>query len=115
MSTNFYTEMNKCECCGRADKKMIGKRAGGWRFLIKIYRQGAYFNYEQFTEYLRSDKVDNIVDEYGVSYTVDEFLEIVEERSDEREHTDVQNYENPRHAKGIENWGPADAKEGAWT
>ena len=39
MSTNFYVIIDRCDACGRQDRFHLGKRAAGWSFLFRGYKE----------------------------------------------------------------------------
>jgi hypothetical protein len=80
MSTNFYVFTmgdTTCESCGhtRADQKIdthLGQRAAGWEFLYRADPNWtAETAYEEWTKRIRTGQ---IVDEYGLEYTVEDLL-----------------------------------------
>lgn len=112
MGTNYYWCINHCNSCGRNDRYHIGKRSGGWRFLLRGYPRGIedhdtlaaltaapVMSWEDWKKVVvrapedRSDPLfkvpwSHIEDEYGEVISPDEFEKIVEEsRSEKHNHT----------------------------
>lgn len=93
MGTNYFVELNKCDCCNRSNKIHIGKSSFGWSFTFRGYDgQYGYItdsnendvevptdlqlkSWKQWKEYLK-DKL--IVDEYGDSQDYEEFVAYIE-------------------------------------
>jgi hypothetical protein len=87
MGTNFYLAKRPCKECGLEPEEIhLGKRSGGWRFLV----QGHIWN-EALGSEIRSckemiavaramcEKGWLIRDEYGEEYAVQEFKEVLEQ------------------------------------
>jgi hypothetical protein len=77
MGTNFYIET--CDADGFTDMVHIGKRSGGWVF---SFQGGIYASIDAWQKRLDetvTSNGENIQDEYGTVYTVQEFWEMVEE------------------------------------
>ncbi len=71
MSTNF--EMYDRE---RQEIRHLGQRAGGWQFMFRAWPELGIMDTQTWLRQL--DSAEWIKDEYGRSYSVDEFLEAVE-------------------------------------
>lgn len=93
MGTNYYAEINKCECCKRCDKIHIGKSSMGWAFTFRGYKNPYGYietdegkdvpvpddfcisSWKDWKEYLKNTE---IIDEYGRNISYDEFVDLVE-------------------------------------
>lgn len=84
MGTNYYLEVDKCECCQRSEKIHIGKKSYGWVFMFR-----GYYKYEtpldihlnswyEWKKYLLTAAA-RILNEYDEYVPLDEFIDIVEE------------------------------------
>ena len=83
MGTNYYTEIEACECCGRrAEDLHIGKSSSGWRFLFQSHRHLGLDSRAAWEAYLLKAEAkagENIItDENGVDHSVAEFFTMVD-------------------------------------
>lgn len=80
MGTNYYVDpLPPCECCGRSyESKHIGKSSFGWCFALCVYPDEGINSLQDWRGYLLG-KV--IRDEYGDLVSLDDFMNIVTERS----------------------------------
>jgi len=88
MGTNYYLVVNKCECCNRRDLVHIGKKSLGWQF--SFYGPVQQFpdlrSWESWKVFLINQL---IVDEYDRDITFEEFVLLVENSKDGRNHFDA--------------------------
>lgn len=84
MSTNYYWQLNHCESCGRSDEPIhISKSLTSWASKVEwddeLGPVPTITSVFAWAQWLRRNK-DNgyIVDEYGQTYEVEEFLALVE-------------------------------------
>lgn len=85
MGTNYYLikEVNRCECCGRADELSnlhIGKSAGGWAFALRIYPDDGINSLDDWKQ--RWNQMGLVIrDSYGKQISPDGMLDIVTNRA----------------------------------
>lgn len=122
MSTNFYLHRDPQNCgeCGKPGREAeihIGKRSGGWVFTWQGFNGGdipeaprGLFDAETWREFLTAEVANGgrIESEYGVQYTVDEFMREVEEQRGLRR----QSHEYPDSHKAPA--GPDEVSYGEW-
>ena len=73
MSTNYYIDVNKCDCCGRFEEVHIGKKSAGWEFMFQSYN--TLRSWQAWKQFLTSQK---IYDEYEREVEYDDFVRKVE-------------------------------------
>jgi hypothetical protein len=85
MGTNFYLGKKPCDKCGLTpDKIHLGKRSGGWRFLVRGYRNNELGNpissYREMLSMVDSMRESGwtVFDEYGKEYPGHDFEAEVE-------------------------------------
>jgi|ERR1019366_3151677 hypothetical protein len=103
MGTNYYIQTqptNHCDKCGREDPAEnihIGKSSGGWKFSFHT----RFKTFKEWKVFLEANK-DQIVDEYDSPISLEDLLEIVEEKQGgiwlgdpryERAHHELSTYE----------------------
>lgn len=80
MSTNFYTTVDRNHCfhCGSrvpwTERLHIGKSAGGWRFVFRVYEDPPLKDMASWKTYLDGRP---ITDEYGRERTADDFFDMI--------------------------------------
>jgi len=93
MGTNYYWRQQThpgCEACGRKpeyDDLHIGKSSAGWTFSFHADEGRGLTSWRAWKEFLiqgEAEKRGEIVDEYDVRLTFEEFRSVVEERSHPR-------------------------------
>lgn len=111
MSTNFYLHRDPKNCgeCGKPGQEAevhIGKRSGGWVFVWQGF--DATFDESTWREFLTAELADGgrILDEYGVSYSLTDFMAEVEGCRGQRRQSAM--YE------GFAAVGPDDVSYGNW-
>ena len=80
MGTNYYVmdDTDYCKHCGRGEReKHLGKSSAGWCFGLHVYPDENINTLDDLVEMI-GDK--QIVDEYGETFTLDEFLAVVKDR-----------------------------------
>lgn len=86
MGTNYFLELDVCECCGHSKKRKaplhIGKNSCGWRFSFQIADPKESWNdyphsVQGWRELIAKDE-NLIYDEYGDPWDKDAFWEMVE-------------------------------------
>lgn len=94
MSTNFYLHRDPQNCgeCGKPGRESeihIGKRSGGWVFTWQGFNggdipeaPGGLYDADTWRAFLTAEVAvgGRIESEYGIQYTVDEFMHEVEEQ-----------------------------------
>lgn len=91
MGTNYYLKSKPCESCGHSNnEKHIGKSSCGWQFHFRGYRDEPLIS---FNDWLAQMKDPNkiIVDEYGKTISIDEFISKVESKKCEINSWNVNN------------------------
>lgn len=81
MGTNYYHQ-RRCLACGHISETHIGKKSGGWRFLLRA--SNGLRSWGEWLARLRSD--GKIIDEYERTVSLDRFVEIVVESKEEESH-----------------------------
>lgn len=86
MSTNYYAVMDLCSCCGRHDTVHICKSLTSFRCPVNYEDDGRQVlgpaSWDEWKARLRTrddNQVDYIVDEYGRTHTVEEFITMVDD------------------------------------
>ena len=77
MGTNYYSDKILCEHCGATEDLHIGKSSGGNPFYLHGTRE--LNTWVKWKEYL---KECNITDEYGKRIAYEDFVNLVEDKSD---------------------------------
>lgn len=87
MGTNYYLKSIACKTCGHSQTELhIGKSSMGWKFLFN----GNDFYRSNFDSWMEEFKHPNkqIYDENNQKLTLEEFLDIVEKKSEGKCHLD---------------------------
>ena len=78
MGTNYYLRYNRCEHCGRYDKRHIGKSYPGWCFALHVYPEERINDLPEW-EFLW--QLGEIYDGYGNKVDPVEMKRIITERT----------------------------------
>lgn len=79
MGTNYYVDNGTCECCKRDFESIhIGKSSYGWYFSLHVIPELGLNSLGDWKEYLKDKKIK---DEYRDDITLDDLLDIIENRS----------------------------------
>jgi hypothetical protein len=81
MGTNYYVRdySEYCEHCGRGMKEIhLGKSSAAWCFALHIYPEKGIKNLEDILSFIKNKE---IIDEYSRQVSVDDFIDIVTNRS----------------------------------
>ncbi len=104
MGTNYYHRTNICPHCDRHDKHHIGKSSGGWTFSFHGEKENPEWNslkgvVASFTDWKERLKEGKIFDEYGKEVSLEDFLQLVEAKRDEKNnHTTYCKIHHAQHA-----------------
>ena len=79
MGTNYYA-FNICPTCNHEEELHLGKSSAGWCFSLHIYPELEINTLEELVQYI-SNKGYKIKNEYGEEKTINEFLDVVTNRS----------------------------------
>ena len=80
MGTNYYMTTDVCTHCHRQNEKHLGKTSAGSNFIWQ--ETDEWHTYELIMEALRNES-QGIYDEYGNSFTMEEFLfKVLEHNND---------------------------------
>lgn len=91
MGTNYYLRTETCTNCNRSyDGLHIGKSSHGWQFHFRGYLDQSIVCYEDWLNEF-NDKRKRIYNEYGESYTIEKFKEVVESKKEGLNHYNVTN------------------------
>lgn len=85
MGTNYYLKRNCCPTCGRGDEPLhIGKSSGGWCFSLHVHPEDGINDLCDWEKemYESGGVIEN---EYGETISVVRMLEIITERSSDRD------------------------------
>lgn len=78
MSTNFYLHLNACTHCNTSTAVMhIGKRSAGWTFLWRGHKDAGVLSMKDWQEQFKNTS-HVIKDEYGLVFSVSEFMSMIE-------------------------------------
>ena len=76
MGTNYYAQVDFCECCKRpAEELHIGKSSSGWAFCFMPHTSLGLTTWAEWRAYLATVPIK---DEYGCDVTLEALAEIVE-------------------------------------
>lgn len=82
MGTNYYLLKDYCKCCGRYDKKHIGKKSCGWKFLFSTELG---YSKDSVLKMLRQNK-DYIINEYNERVNYKDLLKTMKNSKEDRIH-----------------------------
>ena len=83
MGTNYYAIFDECPDCHRYDELHIGKCSAGWAFMFEGHRGKNIQSFQDWLTFLSKDGV-RIRDEYDRPATLEQFKEMVKQKTDGR-------------------------------
>jgi hypothetical protein len=84
MGTNYYAQVDFCECCKRpAEELHIGKSSGGWAFLFMPHPERGLTTWAAWKAYLATVPIKN---EYGDDVSFEGLSDIVESKQGQWTH-----------------------------
>ena len=87
MGTNYYARINQCKCCKRSEEELhIGKSSAGWTFSFQAIDSPDYPKIDSYVKWIRflSKRDVSIYDEYGTWVKVEELMEIIMHKRQEK-------------------------------
>lgn len=90
MGTNYYTKINICPTCKRAEEEVhLGKSSFGWKFLFQYNGGKFYKNVHEMKKWLSNKVIKN---EYGEIVPCNEFWKMVKEKQKTTDPEEIKEY-----------------------
>lgn len=85
MGTNYHAKINICPCCKRPEEEVhLGKSSLGWSFALQYNGGRFYGDFKEMKEWLKDKVIEN---EYGEKVSVEDFVKMVEDKKNIKDHS----------------------------